>query len=83
MIERQEKQIYPPDIRLVYFNKNLRRKKTVRGMMSKKVKTVKESTLIATIDIGMTSNTGFYTTIYGRDIIPFRFNNTREGFNKF
>jgi hypothetical protein len=27
MIEPQEKQIYPPDARLVYSNKNLRRKK--------------------------------------------------------
>ena len=55
----------------------------MRGIRSKKVGAVKESTLIATIDIGMTSNTGYCTTIDGRDIKPFRFNNTREGFNKF
>jgi transposase len=55
----------------------------VRGMRSKKVGAVKESTLIATIDIGMTSNTGYCTTIDGRDIKPFRFENTREGFDKF
>jgi transposase len=39
--------------------------------------------LIATIDIGMTSNTGYCTTADGRDIKPFKFNNTREGFDKF
>ena len=55
----------------------------MRGIRSKKVGVVKESTLIATIDIGMTSNTGYCTTIDGRDIKPFRFNNTREGFDKF
>jgi transposase len=55
----------------------------VKGMRSKKVGAVKESTLIATIDIGMTSNTGYCTTVDGRDIKPFRFENTREGFDKF
>lgn len=55
----------------------------MRGMRSKKVGAVKESTLIATIDIGMTSNTGYCATTDGRDIKPFRFNNTREGFDKF
>ena len=55
----------------------------MRGIRSKKVGAVKESTLIATIDIGMTSNTGYCTTIDGRDIKPFRFENTREGFDKF
>jgi len=83
MIEPQEKQIYPPGARLVYSNKNYKEERTVRGMRSKKVGAVKESTLIATIDIGMTSNTGFCTTIDGRDIKPFRFENTREGFDKF
>jgi transposase len=52
-------------------------------MRSKKVGAVKESTLIATIDVGMTSNTGYCTTIDGRDIKPLRFENTREGFDKF
>jgi transposase len=51
-------------------------------MRSKKVGAIKESTLIATIDIGMTSNTGYCTTIDGRNIKPFRFGNTREGFDK-
>jgi len=35
------------------------------------------------VDIGMTTNTGYCTTIDGRDIKPFKFENTREGFEKF
>ena len=55
----------------------------MRGLRAKRVRTIKEGTLIATIDIGMTSNTGYCTTTDGRDIKPFRFNNTREGLDKF
>ena len=44
---------------------------------------VKEGTLIATVDIGMTSNYGYCTTLDGRDIKTFKFDNTREGFEKF
>jgi transposase len=55
----------------------------MRGLRAKRVRTIKEGTLVATVDIGMTSNTGFCTTIDGRDIKPFRFENTREGFDKF
>src|SRR5271157_2658224 len=55
----------------------------MRGIRGKKVKAVKEGTLIATVDIGMTTNTGYCTTIDGRDIKPFTFENTREGFDKF
>ena len=83
MIEPQEKQIYPPKTWLVYSNKNSRRAITMRGLRAKRVRTIKEGTLIATIDIGMTSNTGYCTTTDGRDIKPFRFNNTREGLDKF
>src|SRR5271157_3777720 len=54
----------------------------MRGIRGKKVKAVKEGTLIATVDIGMTTNTGYCTTIDGRDIKPFTFENTREGFEK-
>jgi len=46
-------------------------------------KTLKEGTLIATVDIGLTSNTGYCTTLDGRDIKPFRFDNTQEGFERF
>jgi hypothetical protein len=55
----------------------------MRGIRGKKVRAVKEGTLIATVDIGMTTNTGYCTTIDGRDIKPFRFENTREGFDTF
>jgi transposase len=55
----------------------------MRGIRGKKVRAVKEGTLIATVDIGMTTNTGYCTTIDGRDIKPFKFENTREGFEKF
>jgi hypothetical protein len=55
----------------------------MRGLRAKRIRTVKEGTLIATVDIGMTSNTGYCTTMDGRDIKVFRFGNTREGFDKF
>ena len=55
----------------------------MRGIRSKKVGAVKENTLIATIDIGMTGNTGYCATTDGKDIKPFKFNNTREGLDKF
>jgi transposase len=55
----------------------------MRGIRGKKVKMVKEGTLIGTVDIGMTTNTGYCTTLDGRDIKPFKFDNSREGFEKF
>ena len=55
----------------------------MRGLRAKRVRTVKEGTLIATVDIGMTVNTGYCTTIDGRDIKVFKFANTGEGFDKF
>ena len=55
----------------------------MRGLRTKRVKAVKEETLIVTVDIGMASNTGYCTTVDGRDIKPFKFDNTREGLEKF
>ncbi len=55
----------------------------MKGLRAKRVKKVKEGTLIATVDIGLTTNTGYCTTLDGRDIKPFRFDNTKEGFEKF
>ncbi|MEI9478712.1 MAG: IS110 family transposase [Deltaproteobacteria bacterium] len=55
----------------------------MRGLRAKRVKAVKEETLIVTVDIGMTSNTGYCTTVDGRDIKPFTFTNTREGLDRF
>ena len=54
----------------------------MRGIRGKRVKMVKEGTLIVTIDVGMTSNRGYCTTIDGRDLKPFKFDNTREGLDK-
>jgi transposase len=51
----------------------------MRGIRGKRVRAVKEDTLIVTVDIGMASNTGYCTTMDGRDIKPFKFDNTREG----
>jgi transposase len=53
------------------------------GLRAKRARTVKEGTLIATVDIGIISNTGYCTTVDGRDSKCFTFDNTREGFEKF
>jgi transposase len=55
----------------------------MRGLRAKRVRTIKEGTLIATVDVGATSNTGYCTAVDGRDIKVFKFGNTREGFEKF
>ena len=55
----------------------------MRGLRGNRVKTVKEGTLIATVDIGLTTNTGYCTTLDGKGTKPFRFDNTKEGFEKF
>ena len=47
-----------------------------------KVKFVKDGTLIVTVDIGMEMNRGYCTTPDGRDIKPFKFENTRKGMDK-
>jgi transposase len=47
-----------------------------------KVKFVKDGTLIVAIDVGMEMNRGYCTTPDGRDIKPFKFDNTREGMDK-
>ena len=55
----------------------------MRGPRRRRMKAVKESTLLVTVDIGVASNTGYCATGDGRDIKPFKFDNTREGFEKF
>ncbi len=55
----------------------------MRGLRTKRVKTVEEETLIVTVDVGMASNTGYCTSVDGRDIKPIKFDNTREGLDKF
>ena len=55
----------------------------MKGLRAKRVRRVMEGTLIATVDIGIASNTGYCTTLDGRSTKPFRFDNTKEGFEKF
>jgi hypothetical protein len=38
----------------------------MRGLRAKRVRMVKEGTLIATLDIGVVNNTGYFTTLDGR-----------------
>jgi hypothetical protein len=51
----------------------------MKGLRARRIRMVKEGTLIATVDIGITSNTGYYTTLDGRSTKSFRFDNTKEG----
>jgi hypothetical protein len=53
-----------------------RRTPTMRGLRARRVGTAREGTLIATVDIGMRTNTGYCATIDGRDIKVFKFGNT-------
>jgi len=55
----------------------------MKGLRTKRVNAVREGTLIATVDIGLASNTGYCTTVDGRSTKTFRFGNTKEGFEKF
>ena len=55
----------------------------MKGLRGKRVRAVKEGTLIATVDIGATTNTGYCTSMDGRDIKVFKFGNKKEGFEKF
>ena len=55
----------------------------MRGIRGKRITMVKEGTLLVTVDVGMTSNTGYCTTVDGRDTKPFKFGNTREGLDVF
>jgi len=47
----------------------------------RKASTVKEGTLIVTVDIGMTKNHGYCTAADGRSSKTFIFENTRQGFD--
>ncbi len=47
-----------------------------------KVRGVKDDALIVAIDVGMEMNRGYCTTPDGRDIKPFKFDNSREGLDK-
>jgi len=55
----------------------------MKGPRRRRIKAVEGSTLLVTVDIGAASNTGYCAIGDGRDIKPFKFENTREGFEKF
>ncbi|MCX5842238.1 MAG: transposase, partial [Deltaproteobacteria bacterium] len=46
---------------------------------TRKVRGVRDDTLIVSIDAGMEMNRGYCTTPDGRNTKPFKFDNTREG----
>lgn len=50
---------------------------------TKKLKVVNEKTLIATVDIGKVTNTGYCRLPDGTEVKPFDFFNSGPGFNKF
>jgi transposase len=56
---------------------------TMSGVRAKRVRAVREGTLIAAVDIGAVNNTGYCTILDGRSTKSFRFDNTKEGFEKF
>jgi len=51
----------------------------MRKADTRKVRGVKDDTLIVAIDVGMEMNRGYCTTPDGRDTKPFKFDNTRDG----
>ena len=55
----------------------------MRGLRRRGLRAVKEGTLIATVDIGATTNAGYCATVDARDMKVFKFGNSREGFEKF
>ena len=50
---------------------------------TKRLKKVNEKTLIATVDIGKTTNTGYGRCPNRTEIKPFEFSNDGQGFKKF
>ena len=51
----------------------------MKGLRARRVRIVKGGTLIATVDIGITNNTGYCTTLDGRSTKCFSFDNSKEG----
>ena len=54
----------------------------MKGIRGERVKTAREETLMVGVDVGRTSIMGYCTMIDGRDIKPFKFDNTREGLDE-
>ena len=55
----------------------------MKELRAKRTKMLKEGTLIVTVDIDVASNPGYRTTLDRRATQSFRFDNTREGFDRF
>jgi transposase len=55
----------------------------MKKIQAKKIKTVNEKRLIATVDIGKVKNMGYCRCPDGREIKPFEFFNNGHGFNEF
>jgi len=53
------------------------------SIKTKKGRRVNERALIATVDVSKVMNTGYYRCPDGRDVKPFLFSNSGEGFKKF
>ena len=82
MIEGTSRYIYPSAAKIAYSRQKPRKETVMRKADTRKVKFVKDNTLIVAIDVGMEMNHGYCTTPDGRDIKPFKFDNTREGMDK-
>jgi transposase len=55
----------------------------VKKIETKKLKKINEKTLIVTVDIGKTTNTGYGRCPNRKEIKPFEFSNNGQGFKKF
>ena len=55
----------------------------MKKIETKKLKKVNEKTLIVTVDIGKTTNTGYGRCPNRKEIKPFEFSNNGQGFKKF
>jgi len=82
MIEGNEEEGYSPFLRLFIPTTN-KEETTMNRVRAKRVRGVGEGTLIVAVDIGAANNTGYCTTLDGRSTKSFRFDNTKEGFEKF
>lgn len=55
----------------------------MKNINTKKVRRLNEETLLVTVDIGMTMNTGYCRCPDGAEVKPFDFSNGRSGFEEF
>ena len=55
----------------------------MKRMKTKKVKVVNKKTLIVAVDIGKNVNYGYMRAPTGKEVKPFKFHNTGQGFKKF